>query len=450
LEEARKIDPDSAWIPPIEWHVAAWKRDSAATLAAARRDELAVSPTAHLLRDSVSAIAHVDAGDIVAARAALPTPQPSAPREVQLWQAVADARVRGVAGEASPGLPGTLANILADAPPGELSVWEARPLAYAAGWFAAHANPAAGELLRMRFLKLPLFGGERGLFLASSPFGLILQLPTGETHRLGVSRETLVGLVQTLRTTVITGGDPAGAADVLRGLLRLDREVPRARLVVASDGPLSGVPWSVVLGSPAADAELVAVTEACGRGAGLLQCSTSREVVSIADALGDLPMSARECDALDPVRCFTGERATWGALCLAADAGVLHLGLHVRRDSGVPMLQLADALVSPIELGALTFTNRPVVFLAGCATAGEPRTWGVERALAEAFLLAGASAVVATRWPLQDAEAHALFSPLLRWDAISNLEMAIAASARALRERGVPPRVWSAAAVFRA
>ena len=101
-----------------------------------------------------------------------------------------------------------------------------------------------------------------------------------------------------------------------------------------------------------------------------------------------------------------------------------------------------------MELARLPLRGGPAVLLSGCATALGVREEGMEHSLAHAFLRAGASAVIATRWPVRDDEMALLVRRLVeRWPS-ADLGAAIAAICDELRREGHPPRLWASLAIY--
>jgi CHAT domain-containing protein/tetratricopeptide (TPR) repeat protein len=130
-----------------------------------------------------------------------------------------------------------------------------------------------------------------------------------------------------------------------------------------------------------------------------------------ASAQRDLPQVTREVQAIASVTggtAVTGKRATGQLLReRAASYAYLHLAAHgaVRRD--VPnssFVELADGLFHPIDALALPLLNCRLVVLSACETGlGKSRAGDDQLGLVRAFGLAGASALLATLWPVNDA-----------------------------------------------
>jgi tetratricopeptide (TPR) repeat protein len=130
-------------------------------------------------------------------------------------------------------------------------------------------------------------------------------------------------------------------------------------------------------------------------------------------ALGEsstLPHAAREAMAVaarfEAGAAFVGEAATWQTLrSEAPGADVLHLACHARFRVDNPRfsaLLLHDGAVTVERIEALRLRPATVV-LSACETALAETATGDERVgLVRAFIVAGASRVVASLWPVDD------------------------------------------------
>jgi CHAT domain-containing protein len=127
---------------------------------------------------------------------------------------------------------------------------------------------------------------------------------------------------------------------------------------------------------------------------------------------------------------------------------LLHLGLHARREQGVPQLLFADGPLGPVEIAATPLPGAPVVLLAGCATGVSHTAAGVERSLADAFLRAGASAVIGTLWPVEDREILPFVRALVEAWPFQDVAATVASICLRLRQQGLPARCWAAPMVY--
>ena len=132
---------------------------------------------------------------------------------------------------------------------------------------------------------------------------------------------------------------------------------------------------------------------------------------------------------------------------------IVHFAAHARADSAFPERSAVflapgddheDGWLQPDEIAALDLRGRLVV-LSACESAGGSLVSGEgPLSLARAFFAGGASAVVATRWPLEDDDAAFVME---RWyRALRTGQSAAAAlrdARREAREAGRPPEAWA-------
>jgi len=89
----------------------------------------------------------------------------------------------------------------------------------------------------------------------------------------------------------------------------------------------------------------------------------------------------------------------------------LHFSLHGKYDPGTAKqgLVLVDGeVIDPLVVKGGSLTEAPLVFLNACQVGTGQETLGDYAGLAESFLFAGASAVVAPLWSIDDEVASAL------------------------------------------
>lgn len=182
--------------------------------------------------------------------------------------------------------------------------------------------------------------------------------------------------------------------------------------------------------------------------------------------LGALPRAQQEVDAITRI---------WGAGDSAAEVGeqasehflkgsdlsgygLVHFATHAVMDPQHPdrsAVILAaggedeDGLLQAREIVRLPLHGKVIVLSACSGAAGTfVRGEGV-MSLARAFLRGGADAVVASRWPLADADAVALFERLyLHLDEGVSLAEALARAQRDLVEAGAPGAAWAGVVVL--
>lgn len=188
------------------------------------------------------------------------------------------------------------------------------------------------------------------------------------------------------------------------------------RVLVVPHGPLGQVPFAALPGDQGSLAErcMIAVAPSV-RVAwhGLMrQPRSPRRVVAFGES-SQLPHAAREARRVaglfaDGV-CRTDHEATLAEFeRLGPGADVVHLACHARFRADNPLfsaLSLADGLLTAEAAERMRLAAGTVV-LSGCDTGAAGQDAGDDRVgLVRAFLVAGASRVVASLWPVDDAVA---------------------------------------------
>jgi CHAT domain-containing protein len=183
-------------------------------------------------------------------------------------------------------------------------------------------------------------------------------------------------------------------------------------------------------------------------------------------ALAPLPWARREARAiartlgLDSRHVLEGSAATEHVLKAGSLGGfaVLHLAAHARADEAYPdrsAVFLAaghateDGWLQPREISRLDLRGRLVV-LSACESAdGRVLSGEGPLSLARAFFAAGASGVIATRWPLRDDDAAFMMERFYR--ALGSGADAGAALRRTRHDAidaGLPAAAWAGVALL--
>jgi CHAT domain-containing protein len=190
------------------------------------------------------------------------------------------------------------------------------------------------------------------------------------------------------------------------------------RVLVVPHGPLGAVPFAALTadegehGMPLGQTvELALAPSARAALRGLLRPPLAP---CRALALGEssrLPHTAREASFVaglfDHGQALVGDQATLQRLrSLAPEADVLHLACHAQFRSDNPRfsaLHLRDAALS-VDLAEALGLRACTVVLSACET-GQAESGGGDEmvGLVRAFLVAGASRVLASQWPVDDA-----------------------------------------------
>lgn len=188
--------------------------------------------------------------------------------------------------------------------------------------------------------------------------------------------------------------------------------------------------------------------------------------LSIGARLGRLPHAREEGRAVvrqlggAPSRLLVGEQATEAFVKSASVSSfqVLHLAAHALVDERRPersAVLLApggpqeDGLLQPREIAALELTGQLVVLAACRSGSGQVLSGEGVQSLARAFFRAGARAVLASLWRLQDDEAAAFFETFYSYLAAGeSVSEAVASARQARREAGAPAAAWAGVVVL--
>ena len=174
-----------------------------------------------------------------------------------------------------------------------------------------------------------------------------------------------------------------------------------------------------------------------------------------------LPGARREARSIarmlgaDRQHAFEGAAASERAVKSTAltSYSIVHFAAHARADSAFPERSAVflapgddheDGWLQPDEIAALDLRGRLVVLSACDSADGSLVSGEGPLSLARAFFAGGASAVVATRWPLEDDDAAFVME---RWyRALQTGQSAASAlrqARREVREAGRPPEAWA-------
>lgn len=230
---------------------------------------------------------------------------------------------------------------------------------------------------------------------------------------------------EALRAAIVPAGVGAGALDVL--LIGAIARAPLAALLHRGRRISDGAPLVRVLGILPRPA----------------RPPRSGGSVVLGDPRDDLPSARAEAIAVAARLGVTpglGAAATSSALQEAHGADLLHVAAHSRIDARGPQLVLADRAVDRADI--LAARGAPaVVVLASCgsAVARDDTGWG---SLAAAYLAAGADAVLASSWTIDDAGTQRFVEELYRHPVREQPARALAA-AQARTRAVLPARVWA-------
>jgi CHAT domain-containing protein len=287
-----------------------------------------------------------------------------------------------------------------------------------------------------------------------------------ESAQQKIARAELAEDARRLRSAVAARADVevvkrrAAALDALL-LARLPRIDSAASLVVIPDRLLYAVPWAALFdpsrGTFAVEdhAITLAPSAALYLARRTVASPAGGRVLIVKGAARGLDAHADEAAGYAGEVTLAGAEATPARFfALAADAKVVHFAGHAR-PGAEPALLLADGGELPAaEIARGHFAPSSLVVLAACGTAaGDGNGFDGPRGLAQAFLTAGAGAVVGTLWPVDDAEAAELFAEFHRRlhageEAASALRHAQLTLLRGGNARSRQPAAWAAAELF--
>ncbi|MFZ5480477.1 MAG: CHAT domain-containing protein [Myxococcota bacterium] len=261
---------------------------------------------------------------------------------------------------------------------------------------------------------------------------------------LNVGRAQLRAASLRAREAVLAGDLEDAQLAVVRELFHpFVTEAPR--LLLGHDGVLADLPAAAVLGD---GADAVPVLRELVPGVPTQVAPWGRRVASLADPDGDLPGASAEVLPEEADVYLRGGEVRRDALPELGALGLLHVGVHLRRDRGIPELLLSDGPITPAEVEGLRFEGCPVVVLSSCGSGTRSSSHGIERSFASAFLRAGASAVVATRWDVFDHEIHRFVRMLVRELPCPDLPQTMAQISTRLRLERAHPRLWAAPVLY--
>lgn len=268
-------------------------------------------------------------------------------------------------------------------------------------------------------------------------------------ERLALSAPEARRLVAELRARP---QDAAVAAALGAALLptSLGAVEPTRKLAVITDGALAGLPVAALRLRGRYLVELRALELWPDLSTGPRETSAPRAVHVLAASRprgNSARLVAAEAEAAQvaaqvAAQPLIGERATVAALRAAAGGELLHLAAHGGVDAGGAFVELADGRVTAGDVLGWGAAPRLVV-LASCASGARPQgsLWG---ALGGAFLAAGATAVVATLWSVEDEASAELLRELYQTRWREDPAAALAAAQRSAIARGASPRQWAA------
>lgn len=238
--------------------------------------------------------------------------------------------------------------------------------------------------------------------------------------------------------------------------------LPFATLRDGVDGPVLAERWTISTAGSIATWLRLRTNGTDARGSVLVVAAPDPPPSGV----GHLPFASREAEGIreriigrvDHVELATGSAATADTVRgHAPDARIVHFATHAATDlahAGRQALALTpngddDGWLRPHDISTFELDGALVVLascrsMSGAASVGEG-----PMGLGRAFLVAGARTVVATHWPVHDADAAAFSSRF--YAALGEgrtIATAVSRAQQELRARGLPPAVWAAFTVL--
>ena len=310
------------------------------------------------------------------------------------------------------------------------------------------------------------------LFYVALPEKLLIWHITRESANLivrTIDARALEGMIGDFTVTLKLGQADATPLSALLFPEAVSKSWPQ-RLLLVPDGPLHNLAFAAV--PVANDRTLVEMTipviaasltsaQIAGAYPSIQRPSSlfvGVDTASSDEGLAALPGVRSEMSALQSLYpsadYLTGASATRTAVLKAMRSrSLVHFSGHAVADAVIParsrLVLVADqsghALTAP-SLAGVRLTKGATVVLAACETGrGVPFRGEGAMSLARPFLSAGASAVVATLWPVRD-EPSARFLSSLHQRLIAGVAtaVALAQTQRAFRSAGHAAEVWAA------
>ncbi len=312
----------------------------------------------------------------------------------------------------------------------------------------------AKRLFAMRFglLDHRSMANRHLLGMAAAANGLLIMGPTAQDpiRRISLGVSQLKRQIQQARQELQSDG-PWDAVRMLGTILFPEGRVPWGEILVGSDGILADAPLFAIAMASLGDKQGTPVIRELVGLRSVPSTTTrylSENIVSLADAQGNLPSASAEVRPEEASLYLRGNAVVRSALHNLGPVGLLHLAVHTRRERGIPELLMADGPISPVELAGLKLEGSPVVLLSACTTGLGTTHKGFERSLAQALLQAGASSIIATRWPVVDHEMYTFVRSVIELWPFQAVPEVVAHVCRQLKQKGHPPRLWAAPVVY--
>ncbi len=287
------------------------------------------------------------------------------------------------------------------------------------------------------------------LFVAPQETVVLVAAPEGfAIRRLVVSAELLQDWVKELRGQLLHPADAAVGEAVQALLLEpLAPLLKHRKVTLVCPGLLQDLPWDLL------GADWNCWWLWAGEAAHPYPSPAEPQVLAIGDVPGiDLPATRVEVEQLAQLfpghsQLLLGADATRPALeRLARSSDIVHLATHASLDRQADRahLSLADGAYSARQVFACPLKPGALVVLSACNTANSRAQERAPTTLANAFLAAGASQVVATLAPVEDQAARLFFASFYGQLKAGLAPAEALQRAKSERRRASPDQNWAA------
>lgn len=300
------------------------------------------------------------------------------------------------------------------------------------------ADPPAAHVLPAVDAVLEAWRG-RHLVIAISDEETVWRIEVRDGRVIGEAVGAAASLEHSASKLEQDPGDPAAASAL--GAALVPPSAAREVLDLLLIGPIARAPLAALTRDGRAVADRTPLARVLGILPRRARRAGSGKPVVLGDPQANLPSARAEAVAVAARLGATpllGPLATSAALADAASAGLLHVAAHSTIDE--PLLLMADRAVSRDDI--LASGRAPaVVVLASCGSlaARDDAGWG---SLAGSYIAAGADAVLASAWSIEDAGARSFVEELYHQPVREQPARALAA-AQARSRAALPPRVWA-------
>ncbi|MEL6349531.1 MAG: hypothetical protein AAFV53_40890 [Myxococcota bacterium] len=264
---------------------------------------------------------------------------------------------------------------------------------------------AQRDLIRLAYLHPTIADDVEGypLLAIAQSAGALLWLSPGRELEMRAPE-----MVSQVRACVVDAIRELRRDESVEAVRRLGQmifpEPLEGRVLVASDGLLTEAPLWVAHHAAHPDHPLPVFREVLGPRLDFGATVRRGGIASLADPFGDLPGARAEVSPSQASVYLRDDDVTREALA-GVEAGLVVLGVHTQPGRDGRYLEMADGPLYPDQLIGMDMGGA-VMYLSGCETAVLTTVHGPELSFAHSLLRAGAGAVVAHGYSVNDSAAR--------------------------------------------